>query len=137
MNSGSRSMFAAIISLLAGAADLATGCLLVFAPTLALQLMRVPPRDPVMVSFVGAFVGAVGFSYLWALANWRRTGSPIVLREVWKFTAIVRIAAGLFSAWSIASGALEPGWWSVPAFDLSLAALQLALVRRGWLGGAR
>lgn len=88
-----------------------------------------------MVSFVGAFVGAVGLSYLWALAQWRRSGSPAVLREVWKFTALVRLAAGGFAAFAILSGALEPGWWTVPAFDLSLAVLQLALLRRGWLGG--
>ncbi|HEY5550443.1 MAG TPA: hypothetical protein VIK52_01040 [Opitutaceae bacterium] len=137
MRPGSRNTAAVTLSLFAGAADTATGCLLVFAPGLALELMRVPQRDTVMVSFVGAFVAAVGLSYLWALASWRRSGSPRALREVWKFTALVRLATGLFSATAIARGALEPGWWTVPAFDLGLAVLQLALLRRGWLGGAQ
>lgn len=136
MNSGSRNAVAALLSLVAGAADAATGCALVFAPALALQMMGVPPRDPVMVAFVGAFVGAVGISYLWGLAAWRASGSPRMLREVWKVTALVRSAVGIHSAVAIALGALEPGWWTVPAFDLALAAVQLALVRRGWLGGA-
>lgn len=137
MNPDSRNSAAVVLSLFAGSADAATGCLLVLAPELAQQLMGVPPRDPTMVSFVGAFVGAVGLSYLWALASWRRTGSPRAVREVWKFTALVRLAAGLFSAVAIARGTLEPGWWTVPAFDLGLAVVQLTLVRRGWLGGAR
>lgn len=136
MNSGSRNTAAVLLSLVAGIADTATGCALVFAPTLALQLMGVPPRDPAMIAFVGAFVGAVGISYLWGLAAWRATGAPRMLREVWKLTALIRIAAGLYSAVAIARGALEPGWWTVPVFDFTLATVQIALLRRGWLGGA-
>ncbi|HUG10686.1 MAG TPA: hypothetical protein VMM36_06715 [Opitutaceae bacterium] len=136
MNSGSRNTAAVLLSLVAGAADTATGGALVFAPALALQLMGVPPRDPAMVAFVGAFVGAVGISYLWGLSAWRVSGAPRMLREVWKFTALVRLAAGIYSAVAIARGVLEPGWWTVPAFDLTLAAVQIALLRCGWLGGA-
>jgi H+/Cl- antiporter ClcA len=136
MSSGSRNAAAVLLSLFAGVADTATGCALVFAPALALQLMRVPPRDPAMVAFVGAFVGAVGIAYLWGLAAWRMTGTPRMLREVWKVTALIRLAAGLYSAVAIARGALEPGWWTVPAFDLGLAAVQTTLLKRGWLGGA-
>lgn len=136
MKSGSRNVAAVLLSLVAGAADAATGCALLFAPALALQLMRVPPRDPAMVAFVGAFVGAVGISYLWGLAAWRVNGAPRMLREVWRITALIRFAAGLYSAIAIARGVLEPGWWTVPAFDLTLAAVQIALLRRGWLGGA-
>jgi len=135
MNSGWRNTAAVLLSLFAGAADAGTGGALVFAPVLALQLMGVPPRDPAMVAFVGAFVGAVGISYLCGLASWRSSGSPRALREVWKVTALVRFAVGVYSAVAIARGALEPGWWTVPAFDLSLAAVQIALLRRGWLGG--
>jgi H+/Cl- antiporter ClcA len=136
MNSGVRITAAVLLSLFAGAADTATGSALVFAPELSMQLMRVPPRDPAMVAFVGAFVGAVGISYLWGLAGWRTTGAPRMLREVWKVTALVRLAAGIYTVLAIARGALESGWWTVPAFDLSLAAVQIALLRRGWLGGA-
>ena len=135
MSPAVRNRIAVFVSLFAGVTDLATGAMLVAAPLFTLRLMGVPPRDPVMTSFVGAFVGAVGLAYLSALVVWRRTGSPQAVRETWRVTAIVRLAAGLFSAVAIARGALESGWWSVPAFDLSLAALQLALLRRKWLGG--
>lgn len=137
MSSVRNTATAAAISLFAGVSDTATGLLLVAAPAFALRLMGVPQRDPTMVSFIGVFVAAVGFSYLVALARWRCNGSPVVLREVWKFTAIVRFAVGAFSSLAIARGLLEPGWWTVPAFDIAIATLQVVLLRRGWLGGSR
>ena len=135
MSPRSRDNAAVLLSLAAGAADTATGCALVFAPALTLRLMNVPQRDPAMTAFVGAFVGAVGLAYLWGLFSWRATGSPRAAREAWKFTALVRVAAGSYCAVAIAQGSLEPGWWTVPVFDLALATTQLALLQRGWLAG--
>jgi len=118
------------LALGAGAMDLGTGLGLVFAPGLALSFMGVaaPGTDAlVFLRWVGAFVGAVGASYLLA---WLRGGTGR-LRAVLEFTITFRLAAGGFSAAAIALGWLPLAWVSVPITDLALVVVQLGLLRKG------
>jgi len=122
------------LALGAGGLDLATGLGLVLAPTLVLQLMGVAPPGAealVYLRWIGALVGTVGFSYLWALG--RRDVTR--LRHTLELTVWFRLAAGGYSAWALATGALSPGWASVPATDFLLAAAQVWLLRRGVFQG--
>jgi hypothetical protein len=83
------------LSLFAGGLDTCTGLGLVFLPGLVLPLMRVPQPTGdglVYLRFVGAFVAAVGATYLWALAAPRER-----LRVVLGATVLFRLAAGGYS----------------------------------------
>lgn len=118
------------LALLAGGLDLATGLGLVAVPAFVLARMGAPAPGAealVFLRWVGAFVAAVGFCYLWALA--RRDVAR--LRFTLELTIWFRLAAGLFSGWAIASGRLPVVWSSVPATDLALAAAQAWLLGRG------
>ncbi len=68
------------LSFTAGALDFCTGLGFIGAPALMLHLMGVKKvyGDLVYLRFVGAFVLAVGTSYLWAWCGWRltRKGTP-------------------------------------------------------------
>lgn len=127
------------LSLGAGALDFGTGLGLVAAPALVLALMGVAPvgaEAETFLRWVGAFVGAVGASYLWAVWRWRASGNPALLRATLELTVIFRLAAGGFSAWALATGRLPLLWVSVPVTDFALAAAQVWLLRRGALGPA-
>jgi len=118
------------LALGAGGLDLGTGLGLVVAPAFVLGLMgAVTPGAEALVylRWIGAFVAAVGFSYLWALG--RR--DVALLRHTLELTIWFRLAAGLYSAWAIATGRLPVAWASVPATDFALAAAQAWLLRRG------
>lgn len=117
------------LALGAGAMDFATGLGLVFAPAIALALMRVavPAGEAlIFLRWVGAFVAAVGATYLWGAWECRR-----LLRPVLELTVPFRFAAGTFSLVAIARGWLSPAWMSVPATDFVLVALQVALLMKG------
>lgn len=118
------------LALGAGGLDLCTGLSLVFVPAFALQLMGAAPlgtEASVFLRWIGAFVGAVGFSYLWALG--RR--DVALWRHTLELTIWFRLAAGGYSAWAVATGALPVIWVSVPVTDFALAAAQVWLLRRG------
>jgi hypothetical protein len=119
---------------LAGSLDALTGLLLVIAPAAVLRMLGAGelPDQPVFLRFVGAFVGAVGLSYLYpfALAPTRR---PARLRVVLEVTALERLVIFAFTTTAIAAGTLGARWASVPATDLGLAVAQLWLLRR-WSG---
>ncbi len=120
---------ARLLALGAGALDFTTGLGLVFFPAALLPLMRVPvPSDEALVflRFVGAFVAAVGASYLWAWLQ--RRAQPV--QAVFTFTIFFRLAAGIFSTVAIARGWLSAAWLSVPLTDLGLVAVQLWLLRQ-------
>lgn len=123
------------LAAIAGAADFCTGLGLVVKPLLTLSLMDVPPPggDLVFLRFLGAFVGAVGFSYLWALWRKYRSGDPTLLRATLEITVLFRCAAGLVSTLLLARGWLAPAWISVPATDFLLAGAQIWLLRQGAL----
>lgn len=113
----------------AGAMDAAAGLGLMLVPTVVLPLMflAVPgPEALIFLRFVGAFVAAVGTTYLWALA------APAErLRVILGATIIFRIAAGGYSLSAILLGHLSPMWLSIPAADFGLAVAQFLLLRRG------
>lgn len=122
------------LALGAGLMDFITGLWLVFAPRLALRLMGAAPPGAealVYLRWIGAFVGAVGYCYLWALE--RRDVTR--LRHTLELTVWFRLAAGGYSAWAVATGALPPAWVSVPVTDFALAAAQVWLLRRGVFQG--
>ena len=122
------------LALGAGGLDLCTGAGLVLAPARLLRVLAVAPPGAEALIYLrrlGAFVGAVGFSYLWALG--RRDGA--LLRHTLELTVWFRLAAGSYSAWAIGTGALSFGWASVPATDFLLAGAQIWLLRRGVFRG--
>lgn len=117
----------------AGAMDLLTGLGLVFVPGWVLPLMGVgmPEGDGVIfLRWVGAFVAAVGASYLLAVDR----GGADRLRAVVEFTIPFRLAAGCFCAVAVGLGWLPTAWVSVPAADLSMVAAQVWLLCRGGWG---
>jgi hypothetical protein len=120
------------LALIAGAMDLATGAGLVAAPAWTLGWMQVatPVAEAlVFLRWVGAFVGAVGASYLLALAR----GGAGRLREVLVTTILFRCAAGGYCLWAVATGELEPRWALVAGTDFGLVAAQAWLLKReGW-----
>jgi len=117
------------VALFAGAMDFLTGLGLVFDPVVTLRLMFVPPPADaalVYVRFVGAFVAAVGASYLIALLR----GGSERLREVFASTTVFRLAAGLFTGVAVATHQLSPPWLLVTATDLALVVGQQWLLRQ-------
>jgi hypothetical protein len=128
-----RRKLAAAYTALAGGMDAITGPWLVFAPASALAAMGVEPEDDTLfVSWVGAFVGAVGWSYLWALWRWWKRGDTAFLRSIWRVTILFRLAAGTFCAAQIAADLLDFAWFTVPLADFLLAGIQIWLLRAGW-----
>lgn len=130
MNPDPLERFARGLFLAAGGLDFCTGLGLGFAPAQLLALMGVAaigPEAAVYLRWIGAFVGAVGFVYLWALFRGERTR----LRVTLELTIWFRLAAGAYSAWAIARGDLAAVWISVPLTDGALAAAQFWLLRRG------
>lgn len=118
------------LALGAGGLDFCTGLGLVLAPALALKLMGAAPLGAealVYLRWIGAFVAAVGFSYLWPLLR----SNVALLRAALELTIWFRLAAGGYSGWAVATGALPLIWVSVPVTDFTLAAVQVWLLRRG------
>jgi hypothetical protein len=122
-----------LYTLAAGAVDAVTGPWLVVAPASALAAMGVEPeKETQFVSFVGVFVGAVGWTYLWALVRWLSKGDVPFLRAVWRVTVLFRLAAGAFVVTQIALDNLDPAWLTVPAADFLFAMIQIVLLWVGW-----
>lgn len=120
---------ARLLCIFAGAMDTLAGLGLMLIPTIVLPLMwvTVPGAEAlIFLRFVGAFVAAVGCTYLWALA------APAGrLRVVLGATIFFRLAAGGYSLSAIALGHLSPWWLSVPVTDFGLVLAQTLLLRRG------
>lgn len=129
MNDTTLLRFARGFALAAGLADFSTGVGLLVLPgfTLGAMGVKTPGAEAlVYLQFVGAFVGAVGATYLLALAS----GRVDRLWAVFRLTTVFRVAAGSFVTWAYFSGQLEWRWLSVPATDLVIAGVQLWLLRR-------
>lgn len=128
----------------AGAADAATGALLVAAPGRVLALLGTPGTGATALAaggtavllpwrWVGVFVLAVGVLYLYPFAAGVARGARLgTLAEA---TAIVRALVAAFVVAALAAGELPAGWSLVAATDGGLAAAQLLALRRGWLDG--
>jgi len=133
LSSSARHRAIAIVSLIAGAGDLFSGILLVFAPLRALELMSAPRvQEPTLIQFVGVFVACVGASYILGLLSWLRTGSQARLRGIFEVTILFRLAAGSFVVWQIVMGEFTWAWASVPATDFTWALTQAILLRLGF-----
>jgi len=117
------------LALGAGMLDFGSGLGLALAPAQVLPLMglTVPGAEALIwLRWVGAFVWAVGASYLLALL----LGGAARLRTLLELTIPFRLSVGVFSAVVIAGGWLSVGWASVPATDFTLLVAQLWLLRR-------
>lgn len=120
---------ARLLAFAAGLLDFGSGLGFAFFPIQTLALMRTPVAAEealTYVRFVGAFVAAVGASYLWALFR----ADLVRLRAVLEFTLLFRLAAGVFSTAAIAHGWLALPWASVPAADFTLIVIQLWLLTK-------
>ena len=123
-----------IYSRLAGSCDFITGLILVWQPSLAMRFMGIqhPPADLIFLSFIGAFVAAVGAVYLILGSRPKTEADLSAARAMWLITAIVRVSVGGFVAAACFTGILELAWASVAMVDLSLAGFQFLLLGRGW-----
>lgn len=120
------------LALGAGAADFCSGLGLALVPANVLPLMGVPVPGAealLWLRWVGAFVWAVGASYLLALL----LGGEARLRTLLELTIPFRFSAAVFSTVAIAGGWLSLGWASVPTVDFALVIIQVWLLRR-WQG---
>jgi len=115
--------------------DSATGILLLLAPAFALRLMGVSaPQDAlVFISWMGAFVFAVGLSCAYGL--WLMVFCPCQgrLETVWLLTAIARACVAIFVFQRVFGGMLDHGWLTVAFTDGSCVLIQGVGLRNGWL----
>ncbi len=122
--------------LAAGAADSATGALLLLSPSVPLGLLGIVDvtSHAVYLRFIGVFVGGVGLAYLapWMLPHWR--GDQARLMAVIEMTAFLRLAVALFVGVTCAVGALASAWLTVGVVDAGVAIAQLALRANGAFG---
>jgi ABC-type transport system involved in cytochrome c biogenesis permease subunit len=123
---------------LTGVSDTATGVLLWVAPMFTLKLMGVRALDEnaPYLSYIGAFVLAVGLSCLYGayvIANGSRLER---LEVVWLLTALSRASVAIYVGKSVLTGTLQPAWLSVAVFDGSCALIQFVGLQRKWIADA-
>jgi len=125
------------LSWFAGLMDATTGVVLVAAPGAALGLADVAlpggEAAAILMRWIGAFVGGVGLSYLWAVAPRSAGERARRLPGVWGATAMIRTGVALFCLMSVVTGALAPIWIVVGLTDAALAIVQSWGLRAGWL----
>lgn len=121
--------------LVAGFSDASTGALLIAAPLFTLRMMglAVPADATPFLSFIGAFVFAVGLAYLYGALLVRRTSGVPRLEAVWIMTAIIRSSVAIFIVASVLNRSLAPGWLTIAIFDGICALIQARGLRQGWL----
>jgi hypothetical protein len=114
-----------------GAMDVATGLLLMASPEMTLRLMGLQPIDPVatvFLSWMGAFVFAVGASYFLAL----RGDDARCGETVWQITSMVRAVVAVFVTIKVCTGVLEARWMCVAFTDAAVALVQWIGIKRKW-----
>lgn len=118
----------------AGFCDTLTGILLILLPSFALQLMgvRQPIAEPIFVSFIGAFVLAVGLSYLLFILPPHNAYDLAAVRAAWLITGLVRLCVATFVLAACLARRLDPAWLTVAMVDYCVAAFQF-VARRTWL----
>lgn len=121
--------------LLAGASDTTTGSLLLIAPALTLRMMQLHAPEAAMVylSFVGAFVFAVGLAYIYGAYLIAWNGCRRRLEMVWLLTAFTRASVAVYVISQVLSRTLEAGWLTVAFTDGILVLIQAIGLRKGWL----
>jgi hypothetical protein len=125
--------------LVTGASDTFTGALLIAAPLFTLRRMglSVPDNALPFISFIGAFVLAVGLTYLYGALLLRREGRLARLETVWLVTAIIRGSVAVFVIAAVLNASLASGWLTIAAFDGVCVVIQALGLRRGWLNAVR
>jgi hypothetical protein len=123
---------------LTGVSDTATGVLLYVAPLFTLQLMGIRAVEDAgpYLSYIGAFVLAVGLSGLYGAYVVACRGRPERLEMVWLLTSFSRAAVAIYVAKSVLTGSLEPAWISVAAFDGLCVLIQGVGLKRNWIANA-
>lgn len=124
---------AVLYTLLAGACDGLTGILLLAAPVFTLNWMGIGalPSEPVYMQWIGAFVFSVGASYfLPALPSNPETRRRRFL-GVLEITTGIRLVIAAFTGFALLQGTLDPAWITVTLTDLTLAAIQITLLKLG------
>jgi hypothetical protein len=120
--------------MLIGFSDTFTGVLLIIAPELALQFMRLHASADALpfLSFIGAFVLSVGLACLYGAFVIARRRSPCKLEVIWLLTAITRASVAIFVVTQILAHTLEAGWLAVALFDGACVLFQAIGLRKGW-----
>jgi hypothetical protein len=118
-----------------GISDTATGALLILAPDLTLRLMNlhVPTDTLPYLSFIGAFVFAVGLSCIYGALLMIGKGTRSRLETVWMLTAFSRASVAVFVLTQILQHTLEAGWLTVAITDAACVLIQAIGLRKGWL----
>ena len=117
-------------SVAVGSMDALTGLLLIITPLGVLRLLNIDPPSAdalVFLSWIGAFVMAVGLSYGLALGQQRNRGET-----VWMVTSLVRMMVAFFLTARVTSGSLPLAWMLVAVSDAFVAMVQIILIRKGW-----
>ena len=121
-----------------GLSDTATGVLLYVAPLFTLQLMgvRAIAEAGPYVSYIGAFVLAVGLSCLYGAYAVTRGFRPERVEVVWLLTAFSRAAVAIYITKAVLTGTLQPAWVSVALFDGLCVLVQGVGLKRNWIANA-
>lgn len=118
-----------------GLSDASTGALLIVAPGFTLRMMglEAPADATPFLSFIGAFVLAVGLSYLYGASLFRHVSDVSRAEAVWLLTAFIRGSVACFVISQALSGTLDPRWLTIAFFDAACVFIQAVGLRRGWL----
>jgi hypothetical protein len=112
--------------------------LLYVAPLFTLQLMGIRAVEDAgpYLSYIGAFVLAVGLSGLYGAYVVACHGLPERLEVVWLLTSFSRAAVAIYVAKSVLTGSLQPTWISVAAFDGLCVLIQGVGLKKNWAANA-
>jgi hypothetical protein len=115
--------------------DFATGILLLLVPAWTLRLMGVSaPQDAlVFLSWIGAFVFAVGLSCIYGVWLMVLRTCQDRLETLWWLTALVRASVAIFVLQRVVVGTLDPGWLTVAFADGACVLMQGVGLWKGWL----
>ncbi|KAA6456482.1 hypothetical protein DYQ86_25455 [Acidobacteria bacterium AB60] len=124
---------------IAGLSDTATGAMLCVAPQFTLRLMGVsaPAAADPYLSWIGAFVFAVGIAYLYGAMLIALDAPAERIEIVWLLTAMIRSAVAIYVLKAILADQLSSGWMTVAIFDGVCALIQAIGLRKRWLSDVR
>ncbi len=121
-----------LLNTVIGLMDTLTGILLMISPVIVLKLLFIPeiPIETIYLRFIGAFVCAVGSTYLISALYFRDTNYLIYVKGLWAFTGLIRLTIGSFLVITVSLGLLHFLWLTVALADLSIAILQFYLISK-------
>ena len=123
---------------LTGLSDTGTGVMLCVAPLFTLRLMGVQAEavNAPYVSYIGAFVLALGLSCLYGAFVIGGHSGCERLEVVWVVTALSRAAVAIYVAKAVLTGTLQTAWLTVAVFDGACALIQFVGLKRKWIANA-